>query len=108
MTPIQEYRKWLETKIKNLKLSTAFPMEAAVRDQTVHSIIATESALRTFNRIFPEDTQTLSDHLDKIAEMQEPTLQQKVDMMQGNLTDYPDETDNIYPKTQPHSFPPRD
>ncbi len=143
MTPIQEYREWL-----------------LMRGLQMKPITATE-ALEKLNALFPEDTQTLSDHLDKIPGMHEESTVEKVQVIykvvyrdggtklyedrNGNtyyqdnvgyaqkgkifakhphkntepplnveleivdkFTDQPDETDNIYPKTQPHSFPPRD
>lgn len=66
MTPIQEYRKWLEERYKS---KTANYGTEAGGEKHAYS-----QALEKLNTMFPEDT--LSDHLDKIPGMEEESTEQ--------------------------------
>lgn len=75
---IEEYRQWLDKEIT----------ETSFGGYTT-ALIAANSK---FNELFPEDTQTLSDHLDKIPGMDGEYRAITI----GDLTE--DETDNLYPR----------
>lgn len=95
---MQEYRGWLAQTANQLHYDSSSSYDEQY-------IAGFEKALNKFKEMFPVelvDAQTLSDHLDKIPGMDG---EHRVITI-GDLTE--DETDNIYPKTQPHSFPPRD
>lgn len=105
MTPIQqkieEYREFLNEKTFLGEVLG----NTSERSQAIKHAVAVLS--EEFHRLFPEDTQT-SDHLDKIPGMhEEHSVDEDIDNGPLPEPDYSDETDSLYPRTQPHSFPPR-